>query len=68
MGWFDSPRENPLIWAFSILSLIVLIGIGTISSRTAISHEDDSFYDDEEWEEGDEEEEDDDDDYVDDDD
>jgi hypothetical protein len=64
MGWFDSPRENPLIWAFSILSLIVLIGIGTISSRTAISHEDDSFYDDEEWEE----EEEDDDDYDDDDD
>jgi len=65
MGWFDSIREQPLVWLFSVLSVIVLIGIGITANRTAISHNEGSLYD-EEWEDDtddDEEEEDDDDDY-----
>ena len=71
MGWFDSIREQPLIWLFSILSIIVLVGIGITANRTAITHGDDSLYeeeweeDEEEWDEDDEEE-DGDDDYDDD--
>ena len=65
MGWFDSVREQPLIWLFSILSIIVLVGIGITANRTAISHSEDSLYD-EDWE--DESEEEDDDEYEDDDD
>lgn len=49
MGWFDSIREQPLIWLFSIMSVIVLVGIGITANRTAISHSDDSLYDDD-WE------------------
>lgn len=72
MGWFDSIREQPLIWLFSILSIIVLVAIGITANRTAISHSDESLFEeewdeDEEWEEDDDEEyEDDDDDYDDD--
>ncbi len=67
MGWFDSVREQPLIWIFAILSLIVLIGIGVTANRTAISHGEDSMFDDEEWEDDDDDEwEDDDDDDEDD--
>ena len=65
MGWFDSVREQPLIWLFSILSIIVLVGIGITANRTAITHNEDSLYD-EDWE--DESEEEDDDEYEDDDD
>ena len=70
MGWFDSIREQPLIWLFAIMSVLVLLGIGVTANRTAISHDEDSLYD-EEWEDdgegGDDEEwEDDDDDYDDD--
>ena len=50
MGWFDSIREEPLIWLFSILSIIVLVAIGITANRTAISHGEDSLFD-EEWEE-----------------
>jgi hypothetical protein len=54
MGWFDSIREQPLIWLFAILSVIVLMGIGITANRTAITHNEGSLYD-EEWEdEGDE--------------
>ena len=68
MGWFDSIREQPLIWLFSILSIIVLVAIGIIANRTAISHSDESLFneewEEEDWEQDDEEEyEDDDDDY-----
>ncbi len=68
MGWFDSIREQPLIWLFSLISILVLIGIGITANRTAISHNEDSLYDDE-WEEehDDDEWEDDDDDEYDDD-
>ena len=55
---------------FSILSIIVLLGIGITANRTAISHSEDSLYDDD-WEEEEDDEEweddDDDDDYDDDD-
>ena len=66
MGWFDSIREQPLIWLFSLLSIIVLVVIGITANRTAINHGEDSLYDEEweeeeEWEDDDEDEEDDDD-------
>lgn len=68
MGWFDSIREQPLIWLFSILSIIVLVAIGITANRTAITHDEDSIYEEEweeedEWEEDDDEDDDDDDDY-----
>ena len=68
MGWFDSVREQPLIWLFSILSIIVLIGVGITANRTAINHGEDSLFEDE-WDEDTSEYEDeeyDDDDYDDD--
>ena len=67
MGWFDSIREQPLIWLFSILSIIVLVAIGITASRTAISNNDESLYN-EEWEEEEDWEEDEDEEYDDDDD
>ena len=54
MGWFDSIREQPLIWLFAILSVIVLMGIGITANRTAITHNEGSLYDEEWEEEGDE--------------
>ena len=54
MGWFDSVREQPLIWIFSILSILVLIAVGITANRTAITHGDDDYYIEEEWD-GDEE-------------
>ena len=68
MGWFDSVREQPLIWIFSIMSILILIAVGITANRTAVSHGDDTFYDDEEWEDDDDydDEDDDDDDGYDD--
>jgi hypothetical protein len=60
LGWFDSPRENPLAWIFIVTSIIVLIGVATIAARTSIDHSDGMFEDDEDWDE------DEDDDYEDD--
>ena len=57
MGWFDSIREQPLIWIFTILTILVLAGIAVVSSRTAFSIDDGMMYD-EEWEEDDWDEED----------
>ena len=37
MGWFDSIREQPLIWLFSILSIIVLVAIGITANRTRLT-------------------------------
>ena len=65
MGWFDSVREQPLIWIFSILSILVLIAVGVTANRTAITHGDDDYYIEEEWD-GDEEYDDEDDDGYDD--
>ncbi len=50
MGWFDSIREQPLIWIFTILTILVLAGIAVVSSRTAVSMDDGMMYG-EEWEE-----------------
>ena len=51
LGWFDSPRENPLAWIFIVTSIIVLIGVATIAARTSIDHSDGMFEDDEDWDE-----------------
>ena len=61
-GWFDSPRESPLAWIFILTSILVLIGVASIASRTTLDHGEGVFSDEEEWEEDDEE-----DDYEDDD-
>ena len=68
LGWFDSPRENPLAWIFIVTSIIVLIGVATIAARTSIDHGDGMFEDDEDWDEDEDDdyEDDDDDDYDDD--
>ena len=64
LGWFDSPRENPLAWIFIVTSIIVLIGVATIAARTSIDHGDGMFEDNEDWDEDEDDE--DDDDYDDD--
>ena len=56
-GWFDSPRESPLAWIFIVTSILVLLGVASIASRTTIDHGDGVFTDEEEdWEDDDEEE------------
>ena len=64
-GWFDSPRESPLAWIFILTSVLVLLGVASIASRTTIDHGEGVFSDEEDWEE---EEDDDEDDYDEDDD
>ena len=61
LGWFDSPRENPLAWIFIVTSIIVLIGVATVASRTRIDHSEGLFDGGEDWEEEDQEDDDDDD-------
>ena len=61
LGWFDSPRENPLAWIFIVTSILVLIGVATIASRTTIDHSGGLFDEEEDWDEDEDEEEDDDD-------
>lgn len=63
LGWFDSPRENPLAWIFIVTSILVLIGVATIASRTTIDHSGGLFDEEEDW---DEDEDDDEDEYDDD--
>jgi len=68
-GWVDSPREQPLIWAFAIISIITLLLVGTVASRTSLAKDHSSLLEDEEWEEEDwdeDEEYEDDDEYEDD--
>jgi hypothetical protein len=60
-GWFDSPREQPLAWIFIFTSILVLIAVATIATRTTIDHGEGAFQDDEEeWEEDEEDDEEDD--------
>jgi hypothetical protein len=66
LGWFDSPRENPLAWIFIVTSIIVLIGVASIAARTSIDHSDGMFDEEENWDEEEEDDEDEDDDYDDD--
>ena len=49
LGWFDSPRENPLTWIFIIMSAITLIIVGTIASRTSIDYSEGALQDDYGW-------------------
>ncbi len=61
LGWLDSPREQPLAWIFGFSTILILIVVATVASRTAVDLGDGAFAEDEEdWE-------DDDDDYDDDD-
>ena len=66
LGWFDSPRENPLAWIFIVTSIIVLIGVASIAARTSIDHSDGMFDEEEDWDEEEEDDEDEDDEYDDD--
>ena len=66
LGWFDSPRENPLAWIFIVTSIIVLIGVASIAARTSIDHSDGMFDEEENWDEEEEDDDDEDDDYDDD--
>ena len=56
-GWVDQARESPLALIFIITSVLVLIGVAAVASRTTIDHGDGVFSDEEDWE--DEEEDDD---------
>ena len=53
LGWLDSPREQPLVWLFVIISLVTLVAIGVTASRTAVTFDEDHLMDDD-WEEDDE--------------
>ena len=54
-AWKDSYREQPLAWLFTIVGILVLLGVGTVASRTAVDHGEGAFLDedDELWEEED---------------
>lgn len=45
MGWLDSPREQPLVWMFAILSIIVLLVVFTIARRTSLASDETSLFD-----------------------
>jgi hypothetical protein len=45
MGWLDSPREQPLAWVFTILSIIVLSVVFTIARRTSLASDETSLFD-----------------------
>lgn len=67
LGWLDSPREQPLAWIFAISTILILVVVATVASRTAVDLGDGAFAeDDEDWEDDDDEY--DDDEYDDDDD
>jgi hypothetical protein len=55
LGWLDSPRENPLIWLFVIITLLAVTGIAVTASKTAITMNPDGLLDDEDWDEEEEE-------------
>ena len=66
LGGLDSIRENPLQWIFALVSIIVVISVASIASRTSIDYGEGMFdEEDSEWEEDDDDY---DDDYDDDDD
>ena len=67
LGWLDSPREHPLAWIFAVSTVLILILVATVASRTAVDLGDGAFAEDDEidWEDDDDY---DDDDYDDDDD
>ena len=55
LGWLDSPRENPLIWLFVVITLLAVTGIAVTASKTALTMNADGLLDDEEWDEEEEE-------------
>ncbi|MGB2037931.1 MAG: CARDB domain-containing protein, partial [Candidatus Poseidoniaceae archaeon] len=56
LGWLDSPREQPLAWIFAISTILILVVVATVASRTAVDLGDGAFAeDDEDWEEDDDE-------------
>jgi hypothetical protein len=51
LGWFDSIREQPLAWLFVFISIITLVGVFTVASRTSIDYGEGAFDEDEDdWE------------------
>jgi hypothetical protein len=71
LGWFDSIREQPLAWLFVFISIITLVGVFTVASRTSIDYGEGAFDEDEaDWEDDsdsfDDDDDDDEDDYDDD--
>ena len=56
-GWVDQARESPLALIFIITSLLVLIGVASVASRTTIDHGDGVFSDEEDWEDEEDDEE-----------
>ncbi len=63
LGGLDSIRENPLQWIFALVSIIVVISVASIASRTSIDYGEGMFdEEDSEWDDDDEDEDDDDDD------
>ena len=55
LGWIDSPRENPLTWIFIILTLITLVVVVSVASKTSLDFSDGALQEDFGWEEDDEE-------------
>ena len=69
LGWLDSPREHPLAWIFAVSTILILVLVATVASRTAVDLGDGAFAEDEEVDWDDDEDDDyDDDDYDEDDD
>jgi hypothetical protein len=72
LGGLDSIRENPLQWIFAIVSILVIISVASIASRTSIDYgegafdEEESDWEDDEddYDEEDDDEEDDDEEYT----
>ena len=64
----DSPREHPLAWIFAVSTVLILILVATVASRTAVDLGDGAFAEDEEIDWEDDEDDDFDDDYDEDDD
>jgi len=56
LGWLDSPRENPLIWLFVIITLLAVTGIAFTASKTAITIDSEGLLDEEDWDNEEEEE------------
>ncbi|MGB0329594.1 MAG: hypothetical protein ACPGCU_03125, partial [Candidatus Poseidoniaceae archaeon] len=70
LGWLDSPREHPLAWIFAVSTILILVLVATVASRTAVDLGDGAFAEDEEvdWDDDDDDDDFDDDDYDEDDD
>jgi len=68
LGWLDSPREHPLAWIFAVSSILILVLVATVASRTAVDLGDGAFAEDEEVDWDDDEDDDYHDDYDEDDD